>query len=544
MNSSGGHGYGYVMKTKCPQGTVKPQIQTLCETVDNTDFLRSMPVVDEQGAVVYRNVFCARCNSVRSVSYWRMTADCGRIPASALPQESALLLAFIRENCTVNYNPTDSQQKYLKKCLAAESNCPSNQIVDKVPVLEELCSYYALPVCGDKKRKNPHCALCNGKDITQINCGCPTAQIPFTTPGSTNPTQTTTKSPPHTTKPGAATDQHETTAPKTTKPQHLTEPGTTSPPFSTSPGWTSPPHPTTPEWTTPTHSTTPGVEPTWATTMALTVEMTSNPPVTQPPLPPPLNILFDFSSNKMSIQGKTTKTKVLEQRNCQEGFVYDPFVKKCREAFRKVIVNSNSSINSTNSTSGTVTMINCSGIQLNASDIVLYPNGTLWVPLYAKEYNRTDYFMNGSSVFLCTDFARNYSHRETIAKWSYVLSPLQILTYVGSSVSILSLLILLVIYCVFKELRTLPGKNLMNLSFAMIFYHIFLFVAGFRNIQVLCTAIAILLHYFLLCSFAWMSIMAFDVVKTFVFNGKKYILELFLVLQVKDYGSLLPVQDL
>ena len=122
---------------------------------------------------------------------------------------------------------------------------------------------------------------------------------------------------------------------------------------------------------------------------------------------------------------------------------------------------------------------------------------------------------------MCANFASEYSKKEIIAKWSYVVSPLQIITYTGCSVSVLSLLILLVVYCAFKELRTIPGKNLINLSFAMIFYHIFLFVAGLRNIQPLCTGIAILLHYFLLCSFAWMGVMAFDVAKTFVFQGKK-----------------------
>ena len=159
MKNSDSH--GNVMKTTCPQTTVQPEIQTLCETVDNTDFLRRMPVVDEIAGIVYRNVFCARCNAVINVSYWRMTADCGRIPASALPKDNALLLAFIRENCTVKFQPTDKQRKYLKNCIATESNCSSKQIVNKEPVVQELCSYYALPVCGDAGRKNPHCALCN-----------------------------------------------------------------------------------------------------------------------------------------------------------------------------------------------------------------------------------------------------------------------------------------------------------------------------------------------------------------------------------------------
>ena len=498
MKDSGNH--GIVMRTTCPQSTFETEIQTLCETVDNTDFLRGMPVVDEKAGIVYRNVFCARCNAVQNVSYWRMNADCGRIPASALPQDSALLLAFVKANCTIKYQPTDNQRKYLKHCFVTKSNCSSKEIVEKEPVLQELCSYYAFPICGNSHRKNPHCALCSGDDITRVNCGClaPVTSDPPTQ--ATTPKLTTLQ---HQTNPGSASSTHATSSDPTTL---NTGPEATTLLYTITSG-TKPPPPTTRFWTTP--------------FMPMTTVMTEALTTKDPPPPPPLNILFDFSSNQISIHGKTTQTKVVLQKNCQEGFVYDPFVEKCREAFNKVIVNTNTSINSTNSTSDAVIMLNCSGIELNSSDIVLFPNGTLWVPLHSTGYNRTDYFINGSSVYLCTNFASNYSKRETIVKWSYVVSPLQIITYTGCSVSVLSLLILLVVYSAFKELRTLPGKNLINLSFAMVFYHIFLFVTGLRNIQALCTAIAILLHYFLLCSFAWMSVMAFDVAKTFVFHGKK-----------------------
>ena len=616
INSFGSH--GYIMKTKCPQATTVPEIQNLCEIVDVTDFLSAMPVVDEQTGVIYRNVFCARCNSVQSVSYWRMTADCGRIPASALPQDHTLLLAFVRENCTVNYNPTDAQQKYLKHCLATENSCSSKEIIGREPVLQQICSLYAFPVCGDTNRKNPHCVLCNGYDITHLNCGCPTVVTsnPATTFGSTSSPRTLTpESTPasQVTTPGP-TGRPQTTTHGTKSPPQITTSGTAPTLYTTKPGTTDPPYPTTTDWPSPSPSTTPrlsipskatrrgtsappnatvvtievtvnrsllektinpSIVSRMATNPSLNVQMTTSkppqfeyysmpppsfPPIsspsprppttfphftfppftfppftfpplptfrpptslppTYPPLPPPLNILFDFSSNKIIIQSKKTKTKILQQKSCQEGFVYDPFLEKCREAFRKVILNTKSSRNSTNSSSDVVKTLNCSSVQLNFSDTTLYPNETLWVPLYATKYNRSDYFINGSYVFLCTNFSGNYSKEEQIATWSYAVSPLQILTYAGSSVSILSLLILLVVYCIFRELRTLPGKNLINLSIAMIFYHIFLFVAGFRNVQELCTGIAILLHYFVLCSFAWMSIMAFDVLKTFVFHGK------------------------
>ena len=251
---------------------------------------------------------------------------------------------------------------------------------------------------------------------------------------------------------------------------------------------------------------------------------TKSPEFTPQPPPPPLSILFDFSSNsnQMSIHGTKTETKLVNLKTCQEGFVYDPFVDKCRKAFQGVIGNEKHSSNSTNSTYSNLIKLNCSGIRLNLSATVLYSNGTLWVPLYSTNYNRTEYFANGSSIFLCTNFKSNYSKNEIITKWSYAVdvTTLHILTYAGCSLSVFSLLILLVIYCTFKELRTLPGKNLVNLSLSMICYHMFLFVAGLKTIQEVCTGIAVFLHYFLMCSFAWMSVMTFDVTKTFVFHGK------------------------
>ena len=48
VNVKNSDSHGTVMKTTCPQSAIEPEIQTLCEAVDNTDFLRGMPVVDEK----------------------------------------------------------------------------------------------------------------------------------------------------------------------------------------------------------------------------------------------------------------------------------------------------------------------------------------------------------------------------------------------------------------------------------------------------------------------------------------------------------------
>lgn len=499
LNSSGTH--GVIMKTRCPANNVDP----LCGTIHSSDFLAGLPVVDESEGIVYRNVFCARCNYVSQVSYWKMEADCGRIPASALPKDNAKLIAFIRENCTIYYMPTDQQQPHVQKCLAAKRNCSLRKTVEKEPILGELCSIYAFPVCG-MSYANPHCGLCNGDDITRYDCGClPPTDFPTSTVSSGGKTKNPTTS--------RTTTPRRPASPRTTNTRHPTW------------LWTATPrHPTTNWIETPAHTfpyplTTPFFPSTNRPFPKPTISSDQSPPTQPPPPPPPpLNILFDFGSNQISIQGKTTEVK---QKTCIEGFIYDPFAELCRETFRRAlpVANSNSSMNSTNSTM-TVVTLNCTYfIRLNASYTVRHPNGTLRVPLYSTEYNPTDYYVNGSYIYVCTNFTSNFSITETT--WSYVVSPLQILTYTGCALSVLSLLILVFVYGIFKELRTLPGKNLINLSVAMIFYHIFLFAAGSRRVHEICIVIAVMLHYFLLSSFAWMNVMAFDVVKTFVFRGKK-----------------------
>ena len=91
---------------------------------------------------------------------------------------------------------------------------------------------------------------------------------------------------------------------------------------------------------------------------------------------------------------------------------------------------------------------------------------------------------------------------------------LEILTYVGLSVSSFSFLLVLVTYSLFKQLRTLPGINLMNFSMAHLLADLLFLLAGSAT-KLTCTIIAILMHYFFLASFTWMSFIAFETWRTF-----------------------------
>ncbi|KAL9970846.1 hypothetical protein ACROYT_G023297 [Oculina patagonica] len=89
-------------------------------------------------------------------------------------------------------------------------------------------------------------------------------------------------------------------------------------------------------------------------------------------------------------------------------------------------------------------------------------------------------------------------------------------TFIGTLLSIISLCFLLGVNLMFKELRNLPGKCLINLSLALLCYQIiFLGAAKSKEVDVLCKAVAIFLHFSILAAFSWMCAMAFDTANGF-----------------------------
>ena len=83
---------------------------------------------------------------------------------------------------------------------------------------------------------------------------------------------------------------------------------------------------------------------------------------------------------------------------------------------------------------------------------------------------------------------------------------LRLLTIIGFSISTFWLLVLLITCLLFEELRTVPGMNLMNLSFSLLVSQFFwLFGTGQEQITTLCKVVAILEHYLILVSFLAMS---------------------------------------
>ena len=169
--------------------------------------------------------------------------------------------------------------------------------------------------------------------------------------------------------------------------------------------------------------------------------------------------------------------------------------------------------------------LNCTFIAFNKSDYVELPNGAVHVKPHHKVYGNTSYKIHANKLFLCVNFSRNatvlvVAKQHSIGYTKPEAATLQIMTSVGCIASMVSLILLLTTYTYFSELRNLAGRIIINLSLSLMFYQGVFLGAVKTASHEQCKIIAILLHFFVLCSFTWMNVMAYDVHKTFTSSGK------------------------
>ena len=93
-----------------------------------------------------------------------------------------------------------------------------------------------------------------------------------------------------------------------------------------------------------------------------------------------------------------------------------------------------------------------------------------------------------------------------------------VLTVVSLLLSLISLCITFVIYVLLKELRTLPGLNIMGLVSSLFGSHLLTLLNGVVKIRIgkICIAFGIALHFALLLSIFWMFVCTFHMGKVFI----------------------------
>ena len=215
------------------------------------------------------------------------------------------------------------------------------------------------------------------------------------------------------------------------------------------------------------------------------------------PITPPLSILFDVSSN---ILAEYSQSAFFEEEAVTGSNVYNcsSFMNNCTVTFGgKACVFLTSTINQT-----TRMLLNTSRVK------VLTPKQLLLDKSAIKPKENT-------VVLLCPNNQTvKYEQYGYFVVVSYI-------TFIGTLLSIISLCFLLGVYLSFKELRNLPGKCLISLSWALLCYQVtFLFAEKSKDVEALCKAVAICIHFFILSAFSWMSVMAFDTANTFKVQRK------------------------
>ena len=235
---------------------------------------------------------------------------------------------------------------------------------------------------------------------------------------------------------------------------------------------------------------------------------------------PSLTIMFDFSSkiaHSVSKDGTNFQT-VMHSKTCKKGQVFDPFTASCRQVAPQTAFKSPSNM----------FFGFCKGripIRMNNSEFVEFSNSTVFVYSHNKTYAKELYERDTEGIRLCINFTSNYlvasinpqQQKRQKELGNKILSEL---TFFGCCLSEVSLLILIFTYGIFSELRNLPGKILISLACAMAIYQGVFFASVETGNRRRCVAIAGTLHYFLLVSFTWMNVLAFDVARVFSSEGK------------------------
>ncbi|KAL9971187.1 hypothetical protein ACROYT_G023680 [Oculina patagonica] len=259
-----------------------------------------------------------------------------------------------------------------------------------------------------------------------------------------------------------------------------------------------------------------------------------------------LTILFDFSStSKYTVQVKDWKNYVIKNTekefSCQTDEIFDPFAGNCKKivSTRSHTTKHEHESNDTEVHRGIRTELNngsdddhlqskhnesqnwntnCTVISFNETDFVQLSNGSIYVKPHNKIYNNMTYAIRDSKLLLCVNFSRNFSRTEKKGGKHYITKTpalLQLLSAIGCIVSMVSLVLLLMTYILFAELRNLTGKIIINLALSLLLYQSVFLSAVKPDDHNTCLAIAVLLHFFVLSSFTWMSVMAYDVRRIF-----------------------------
>lgn len=161
--------------------------------------------------------------------------------------------------------------------------------------------------------------------------------------------------------------------------------------------------------------------------------------------------------------------------------------------------------------------LSCPKTKLNQSEYqIINETGKIYILAIKQILDKEQFYLEGQFAFVCINYTKTSLGGPAIENLLHYSSAEKYLSFIGIILSIVALLIGLIIYIRFKQLRNIPGKNLMCLMVALCLGQVlFLSAPSLEEQSGFCTAVALLVHYLFLSSFFWMNLMAFDICFTF-----------------------------
>ena len=500
---------GYVFWNTCPRNWTDMSVRQKCQDEDKSDLLDSLPVFDKGNHVTYRNIFCARCNGAVKTTYWGLTFNCGKwFNTTAFNFSDSM--DFLNSQCEVRKSPSSFQLKYLKRCIPRFHDCLDGSQEKNESYCQTECLRYAFPCCVAVPHsykyirfRNPQCALCNGiKPWLSKKCRrfsffkffSLTIVFDFSSTSKYNIVVYDKKlNRQQTIKHVWSCAVNEVYDPYTGKCKMIVSAA--------------------------------GSQSGHRQIKLNAFERNTRNetglrqscfciPFNQSDYEQLLNgTVYIKPHNK--IYSKKSYTIRNDKLLLCVNFSRNATTMACEQSILKT--------NTTPTSLETGLSQNCLSIPFNQSDYEQLLNGTVYIKPHNKIYSNTSFTIHNDKLLLCVNFSRNATatvNVQSIVKTKTTPASLQILTYIGCIVSMVSLVLLLITYMLFAELRNLPGKITINLALSLLVYQAMFFSAVKTPNQEQCLVIAVILHFFVLSSFTWMNVMAYDVHRTFTTSGK------------------------
>ena len=143
------------------------------------------------------------------------------------------------------------------------------------------------------------------------------------------------------------------------------------------------------------------------------------------------------------------------------------------------------------------------------SDYTIAKNRTLLAE--NKQYNSSQYIPTKSGISICVE------ELKPEYKWYIsVLNAEKYISYIGTSISILCYIGIILIFTFIKELKNIASMTIVALSATLLFADtMFLIATQLFNHKMACKVVAIFLHWALLAVQTWTAVIAFDVLSKF-----------------------------